>query len=183
MKNPVIETIWSRRARRAFSDEPIDKETLDTVVEAARWAPSAGNRRLQKFVVVQDGQRIRQVRTLSPGMWGYPAAFVVICTDWQKAEAQGHRRGECGIYIDVGTAMENVLLAAHALGLGAGPVTSFSKAGVQVLLNLPRWLSPEVIVCLGHPLPKSEEPHVKPPRVIHWKELTYWEQYDGQAGT
>jgi nitroreductase len=59
----------------------------------------------------------------------------------------------------VGTAVQTMLLAAHAIGLGAGPVMSFSKAAVGVILQLPDHLSPEALVCLGHPAPEGPPAH------------------------
>ena len=56
-----------------------------------------------------------------------------------------------GLYIDVGTAAQTMHLAAHALGLGAGVVTSFSQAAVIRVLNIPGHLTPEMFVCLGYP--------------------------------
>jgi hypothetical protein len=58
-----------------------------------------------------------------------------------------------GLYIDVGTAAQTMLLAAHSLGLGSGIVTSFSQAAVSEVLNLPEHLSPEMFVCLGYAAP------------------------------
>ena len=182
MRNPTLKTIWSRRVIRTFTDEPVARTDLETIVEAARWAPSASNRRLQKFVVVQSENKIRQIKALSPGIVANPTALIVICTDWQKAQKGGYVIGDCVDSIDVGTAAENMLLATHSLGLGAGPVTSFSKAGLQVLLDLPDWLSPELIICLGHPAKDGRKGRVKPAKVLHWQELTYWEKYDSTAG-
>lgn len=177
MANPTIETIRSRRAVRAFTEQPVAQADLETIVEAARWAPSAGNRRLQKFIVVRKPQRIRLIRTMSPGMSGYPMALIIICNDWHKAEREGLNRGDCNVFIDVGTSMENMLLAAHALGLAAGPVTSFSHAGLKVFLGLPDWLSPEIIICLGYPAQDARSKRVRPPKSLDWRELTFWEQY------
>lgn len=178
MANPMLQLINSRRVIRSFSQQPVSKQDLEAILETARWAPSASNRRLQKFIVVQNRRKIGQIRAISPGMSGYPTALVVICTDWQKAGQEGLRIGECGVQIDVGTAAENMLLAAHALGLGAGPVTSFSKEAAKVLLNLPEWLSPDLMICLGHPAGEAKERRVKPARPLRWQELTYWERFE-----
>ena len=178
MSNPVIETIRSRRVIRSFTDQPVSKTDLETVVEAGRWAPSASNNRLQKFIVVQNPRRIRQIRAISPGMFGHPPVLVIICTDWRKAKRLGLPVGNRGAYIDVGTAAENMLLAAHALGLGAGPVTSFSKEALKVLLDLPDWLSPDLIVCLGHRAEDSRLRRTMPAKPLHWQALTFWEGYD-----
>lgn len=56
-----------------------------------------------------------------------------------------------GLYVDVGTAAQTMLLAAHSLGLGAGVVTSFSQAAVGAVLNLPEGWSPEMFICLADP--------------------------------
>lgn len=181
MGKDALETIWTRRVTRAFTDQLVSKEDLETVVEAARWAPSAGNRRLQKFIVVENPRRIRQIRAISPGMSGYPSALVVICTDWQKAEREGLPLGHCNAYIDVGTAAENMLLAAHALELGTCPVASFSKEALKVLLDLPDWLSPDLVVCLGYPAKTPRSTRMIPAKPIHWQDLTYWERYDVDA--
>ena len=73
-------------------------------------------------------------------------------------------------------------LAAHSLGLGAGVVTSFSRAGAKEILNLPDGWSAELLVCLGHPAP-SQPPGMRSagPRVT-WQSLTSWERFTG-AGT
>ncbi|WP_269804856.1 nitroreductase family protein [Pseudonocardia kujensis] len=77
------------------------------------------------------------------------------------------------MHVDVGTAAATLLLAAHALGLGAGPVTSFSRAAVGVVLRLPAGWVPEMIVCLGHPAAVGPAPMRARPRLT-WQDLTTW---------
>jgi uncharacterized membrane protein YccC len=110
------------------------------------------------------------------GMFQHPVAIVVICIDWRRVAQYGMPRQNTGVYVDVGTALQTMLLAAHALGLGAGPVTSFSKAAVGVILNLPAQLSPEVLVCLGHPA-ASGLPPMRSRGRITWQSLTDWEAF------
>lgn len=180
MSNDTMATIKSRRVVRSFTAEPISRDHLETIVEAARWAPSASNSRLQKFIVIEMPSTIENIRTVSPGMGGYPTALIVICTDWHKAEATGLPRSYCGPWIDVGTAAENMLLAAHALGLGAGPVTSYSKEAVKVVLDLPDWLSPDMIICLGHAAPDWQSKRTKLAKPLRWQDLTYWERFKAE---
>jgi nitroreductase len=66
-----------------------------------------------------------------------------------------------------------MLLAAHALGLGAGPVSSFSRAAVGTVLGLPAGWTPELIVCLGHPAEKQPGP-MRPGHRVGWRDLTTW---------
>src|SRR5262249_18653075 len=141
MTNPVLETIRTRRIVRALTSEPIAPEDFEEVLKAARWAPSAGNRRLHRFIAVQDPLTLKLLRMVTPGMFQRPTALVVICIDRAKAASFGMRPNAKGLYVDVGTAAQTMLLAAHSLGLGSGVVTSFSQAAVSAVLNMPDGLS------------------------------------------
>ena len=178
MNNPTISLIRSRRITRFFSQKPVPRESLEIVIEVGRWAPSSGNRRLQKFVVLENPTTIRHIRLMSPGLDGIPQAVIVICTDWQKAGSMGITAEHPDVKFDVGMAAENMLLAAHALAIGAGPVTSFSKSALQVFLNLPSFLSPDILITLGYPAEQVFGGKVHPPKTFTWRNLTYWEKYD-----
>jgi nitroreductase len=147
---PVLDAILSRRVTRRMSDEPLDPDALQLILRAGRAAPNAGNRRLQPALAITDPRLLRLVRLVSPGMLPQPPAAVLICLDERRAEAYGFRPGTPGLYIDVGTAAATMLLAAHALGVAAGPVTSFSKTAVARLLDLDEGLRPQMFICLGH---------------------------------
>jgi nitroreductase len=121
------------------------------VVGAARWAPNAGNRRLQPVLSVSDPVTLRLLKAVSPGMVPRPQAAAVICLDTARAEEFGFLPGHRGLYVDIGTTAATLLMAAYSVGLGACPVTSFSRAAAARILGLRPGLSPELIVCLGHP--------------------------------
>jgi nitroreductase len=171
LSNPVIQAIHSRRVVRALSDEPVDRVTLEAILDAARWAPTAGNRHLQRFVVTDDAGTLRALRMVSPGMVQRPTAVVAVCVDWEAVAAYGFPRHVTGPYVDVGTAMATILLAAHALGVGAGPVSSFSRAAVGAVLRLPRGWTAEVLICLGHSAPVQPPPFARTRRLT-WRDLT-----------
>jgi nitroreductase len=147
----VYDAIRTRRVTRAMSEEPVDPDLLDLVVGAARWAPNAGNRRLQPVRTVTDPLTLRLLKAVSPGMVPSPQAGIVICLDTARAEEFGFQPSHRGLYVDIGTTAATLLLAAHSLGLGACPVTSFSRAAAARILDLPDGLSPELVICLGHP--------------------------------
>lgn len=173
----VLETIRTRRVTRYFKDVAVPREHIGLVLESARWAPNGGRRRLNVYIVVQDPQMLRNVRAVSPGMLPPPPpAIIVVCLDVGRAEALGFRyREHASAYVDIGTAVQNMLLTAHALGLGAGPVMSFHRQAVQLLLDLPETIVPEVIVKLGEPAQARE---VKVPS-INVNKFTHWERYGG----
>src|SRR5689334_17581412 len=154
----VLAAIRSRRVVRAMSDRPVERAQLEAVLDAARWAPTAGNRHLQRFTATDDPTTLRVLRMVSPGMIQHPAAAIVICTDRALAAEFGFSPDAKGLFIDVGTAAATILLAAYALGIGAGPVTSFSRAAASVVLALPAGWVAEMIVCLGYPAPGAPAP-------------------------
>jgi len=174
--NPVLDAIRTRRIVRALTDRRVARDEVEEVLKAARWAPSAGNRRLHHFVAVQDAATIAVLRMVSPGMFQRPTALVVICVDQARATAFGMRPTAKGLYVDVGTAAQTMLLAAHSLSLGAGIVTSFSQAAVREVLNLPDGLSPEMFICLGYPAP-VQPPAMRARTPVTWQSLTTWERY------
>jgi nitroreductase len=173
MTDPVLAAIRSRRVVRALTEEPVARATLESILDAGRWAPTAGNRHLQRFVATDDPRTLRVLRMVSPGMIQRPMAAVVICTDRLAAADYGFPPDASGPFVDVGTAAATMMLAAHALGLGSGPVTSFSQAAVGVVLRLPQGWVPELVVCLGHPQPVQPAPMKSGPR-LGWQDLTRW---------
>ncbi|PVZ11017.1 nitroreductase family protein [Actinomycetospora cinnamomea] len=173
VRDPVLAAIRRRRVTRAMTDEPVARADVETILEAARWAPTAGNRHLQRFVATTHPGTMRVVRMVSPGMIARPPAAIVICVDRELAAQYGFRPDVPGPWIDVGTATATILLAAQAVGLGAGPVSSFSRAAVAVALDLPDGWSPELIVGLGHPAPVQPAP-MSAGRRVTWRDLTRW---------
>jgi nitroreductase len=177
MTNAVLDAIRSRRVTRAMTEQPVTRADVEAILDAARWAPTAGNRHLQRFVATTHPGTLRVLRMVSPGMIQRPTAAVVICTDRALASRYGFPPDASGLLVDVGTATATMLLAAYALNLGAGPVTSFSRAAVTVALRLPDGWNPEMIVCLGHPSPTQPAP-LSPHRALKWQELTRWAPED-----
>jgi len=176
VSNPVLDAIKSRRMVRALTERPVERGQLEEVLKAARWAPNAGNRRLHRFVAIQDPRTLAVLRMVSPGMFQRPTAAVVICVDQGRAGAFGMRPTAKSLLIDVGTAAQTMLLAAHSLGLGAGIVTSFSQAAVREVLNLPELLSPELCICLGYPAP-AQLAGMRSRSPVTWQGLTDWERF------
>jgi nitroreductase len=170
----VLAAIRSRRVVRAMAPDPVPRALLESILDAARWAPSAGNRHLQQFVVTDDAATLRVLRMVSPGMLQHPAAAIVVCTDRERAAGYGFPANAPGLLIDVGTAAATILLAAHAVGVGAGPVTSFSRAAAAVVLRLPPGWQAEMIICLGYPAPDGPAPMASGRRRLTWRDLTTW---------
>ena len=182
LASSLLELMRSRRVCRSFTDRGVERDEIERIAEAGRWASSAGNVRLHRFLVVQDPNRIRLVKAVSPGMWVAPPALIVICTDLEAAaSAQVQVGKDRSVWIDVGTAAMNMMLEAHALGLGSSPATSFSPSGLWTVLELPDTAVPEFILQLGH---RAPEPRAEPKqrlRRLTAADLTYWERYPGSG--
>lgn len=114
--NEALQNILTRRSIRAFEPTPIPRETLALIAEAANQAPSAMNRQLDQYTVVSDPKKIARLAAAvgkvlaNPGYDFYKPAALILCT--------APRDSRFGIE-DCACAMENIFLAAHALGIGS----------------------------------------------------------------
>src|SRR4051794_5386473 len=156
-----------RRVVRNFTDQPVPTDVLQKIVEAGRWATSGGMRYPHRFIVVRDPQRIDLVRAASPGMLTVPPALIVIMIETEQAEEDSMHVEPWTVHsVDVGTAAMSMTTMAQSLGLGSCPVTSFSKAAVGAMLELPSNLSPEFILILGYPAPVKRVVNPNAPKPV-----------------
>ncbi len=177
MSDAVLRNIKTRRVVREMTDEAVSRAEIETILDAARWAPSGGNLRPNRYIVIQDAETRRLIRLVAPGMFQKAPALILICTNWDVVAEHKLPPNDRALLIDVGTAAQTMLLAAHALGLAAGPVTSYSKEAVKVILNLPASYSPEMFICIGHKAPTTRG-GMRAWQRITWRDLTHWERFD-----
>ena len=175
----VLDNIKTRRVVRQMSAQSIERSQIETVLEAARWAPSGGNLRPNRYLVIQDAETRRLIRLVAPGMFQKAPALILICLNWDVVAEHSLPPSDRALYIDVGTAAQTMMLAAHAIGLASGPVTSFSKEAVKVILNLPASHSPEMFICLGHKDPAAAA-GMRAWQTITWRDLTHWERFESE---
>lgn len=157
----ILDNIQSRVSVRQFTGEKILQEHVEKLLHAAMAAPSAINKQPWAFIVVTDQQLLDQMGEAMPNCRcnnGAAVAFVM-CGDLTKA-IDGEMNG---FWIhDVSAATENLLLAAHAMGLGAvwtGVYPRMERVKtVQEMLQLPEHIIPLCIVPVGVP---AEQPAVK----------------------
>lgn len=173
MENQAIKNIMTRVSVREFTCEKISDEQIDTLMRAAMSAPSAINKQPWAFIVVTDEDKIAELGKALPysRCSNHPAVAIIPCGDLSKA-IEGEM---AGFWInDVSAATENLLLAAHAMGLGAvwtGLHPDMNRARmVQELLGLPEHVIPLCVVPVGVP---AEHPEVKDkyrPDNIHYNQ-------------
>jgi len=170
----LYQAIHERRSVRRFHPDPIDHEVLDRIVDAAIWAPSGGNAQTWRFVIVTESERLGKLRPVSPGLLGDPPAVVAVCQDLDEARAKGSTLGETFLApVDSAMAAQNLMLAAHAEGLGSCVIASFHSGAVGRLLDLPERVKPILLISLGRP---AEAPS-PPPRQTNG--VVYYEAFHG----
>jgi nitroreductase len=183
MGRDVLDAIRTRRVARFYREDPVPEDVLWTILEAARWAPASSNTRVHRFVCITDRLLIGNVRMFSTGMEAVPAALIVVCIDWNLAGYQSQIRKYHEMYWDVGTAVENMLLAAHGLELAAGPMRTSSAAALRILLNLPEGLDPQMMVGVGYPAePPADFPRW-PKLRTRVKDLVQWGPFPESASS
>ena len=171
----VYEAIVSRRSIRAFKLDNIPEKILNKILEAAWWAPSAGNLQAREFILVTDPELKRKLCNAALGQSFIEEApiDIVVCTNERRsAQRYGQRGKELYCIQDATASVQNILLAAHALGLGTCWVGAFSEENVSEALNLPNGVKPIAIIPLGYP---AEHPSVTPR--MRLKDLVHKNRY------
>ncbi|MDY6770070.1 MAG: nitroreductase family protein [Candidatus Nanohaloarchaea archaeon] len=157
----VLEAITTRASITRYEDEGVDREQVARLLEAARWAPSAGNMQVAEYVIVEDDElleKLSQYAHNQPHVREAPLAIVILA-DVEKAERQYEDRGELYALQETAAAMQNILLEAHEQDLGAAWVGAFDEEQVSTLLHVPDRLRPVAIVTVGHPAERAEQPN------------------------
>ncbi|MGV9882166.1 nitroreductase family protein [Streptomyces sp. NPDC003006] len=134
---------------RAYTDTPIAPEVVEALLQGMESAPSAANSQAWSFLVIRDPQNIRRLRSFAPGVFGVPSMVVVACTDGDRGlddPADREARALC-----VAMAVQNLLLTAHAHGLGACPVHSFRVEPLRFLFDMPSSIRPVLVIPIGYP--------------------------------
>jgi len=128
----------------------VDDSLLEPVLDAMIAAPSASNKQAWAFVVVRDPRTLKLLRAFSPGIIEPPPLVVAACFDRSRSVGGGGDSWDEGM-LCVAMAVQNLLLAAHAVGLGGCPSGSFREAPVRRFLRLPDHVEPLLLVPIGHP--------------------------------
>lgn len=147
--------VKNRYSVRGYRSDPVEKEKLEQVLEAARLAPTAANRQPFRIVVAQTEGRKEEMQRLYDKDW-FVQAPLVICVCAVKSEAWVSRGGMNYVYVDVAIVMDHIILAATDLGLGTCWIGAFSKDVARDAFNLPDDLEPVVMTTLGYAGIESE---------------------------
>ncbi len=174
----AIECMMSRRSVRKFKKDPVEWDKIGKILDAARYAPSAGNLQNWKFIIVSKPEKKKVIAEASAGQYWIADApyIIVIIAEPEKATRFYGVRGERLYTIqNCAAAAENVLLAAHAQGLGSCWIGAFDENKVSSVLNLIKEVRPQIILPIGY----AEE--VEPaPQKFRAENVTYLEEWWGR---
>jgi nitroreductase len=159
----LMDIMQSRRSIRAFRPDPLTPDQIDTLIEALLSAPSAGNLQSRQFFFVTNKELQWELVRAALGQDFIAEAplVVVACTDTRVQRRYGSRGTTLYSIMDVAASVQNALLAAQSMGLGACWIGAFNEEPVHALLKLPPNLRPVTMIPVGYP---AESPS-PPPRV------------------
>ena len=149
----LLEIITSRRSIRSFQEKEIPDSTIEKLIEAARWAPSAGNCQPLEIILVKN-KGVK--KALAEGanqsfIESAPIVFVLCANVPRTTNRYGDRGRKMYIFNDIAASTQNLLLMAHTLQLAAVWVGAFDDARVSEVVRLPRHVTPVSIVPVGFP--------------------------------
>jgi nitroreductase len=163
------ELIHKRYSVRGYKPDPVDEDKLEQVLEAARWAPTAGNRQRFQLVVVHTEGREDEVRRIYDRDWFVQPPIVICACRFPMDPARGRKDYTD---VDIGIVVDHLILAATELGLGTCWIGAFDPVAAREVLGLPDDAEPVVCTPLGYPAdafrPKQRKALCELVRYEHW---------------
>jgi nitroreductase len=147
----AYEAILTRRSIRTYIDQPVSEELIHELLVAAMSAPSAGNGQPWQFIVITERGILDALAELLPfgKMLKQAPLAIAVCSDAKGSTREGYWVQDCS------AATENLLLAAHALGLGGVWLGVYPRedrvAGVRTILGMPDAVTPLCVLSIGYP--------------------------------
>jgi len=152
----AMDAIFTRRSIRRYTDREVSDEMIDEVIKAGMYAPSAGNEQPWHFIVIRDRGLLDTIPSFHPHskMVTEASCAILVCADLALEKHKGYWVQDCS------AATQNVLLAAHADGLGSVWVGVYPRLerieGFRRLLGIPEEIVPFSLIPLGYPAEEKE---------------------------
>lgn len=169
-QSPVIENILTRVSVRQYSDKKVEQEKIDVILKAAMAAPSGTNKQPWEILIINDKQKLKKISEVAPNAKYAENSqlAIIVCGDINVSEKLWMQ--------DCCAVTENILLAVHALDLGAVWCMVYPSqervSDIQKLFNLPENVVPLSIIPIGYPLEKEQPKQKYNVKKIHingWK--------------
>lgn len=172
----LYQGILTRRSIRKYTEQKISHEEIEEIIKAAQFAPSAHNKQPWEFLVIEDAETLTNLRNVQrwTSFAKNASCAIVVCGNTDVAFSRD-KEDEKWDYadIDCSLAAQNLMLAAHAKGIGtcfcgASPMPLVLD-GLREMLNLPQNIRPVGIIVMGYPDEQPAEPKGRyAPEKIHW---------------
>lgn len=183
--SPLMNLIVKRRSIRSYSDKPVEEEKITAILEAARLAPSACNSQCWRFIVVQDEEKRRAITKkgmggIVPNRWARKAPVIIVaCADLTlfTHKIGGGLKGIEYHMLDLGCAVEHLVLRATELDLGTCWIGWFKEKAIREILHIPEKVRIVSLISLGYAL--KENNRKKKRRAL--KEIAYLDRYDKKS--
>jgi nitroreductase len=166
----TIKAIMSRRSIRKYKDTEITNDTVEVLLRAGMYAPSARNTQPWHFIVVQDREILNRIREVHPyaSMLDQAPLAICVCGDKRLEPNEGY------ISINCSAATENIMLAAYDAGLGTVWLGVYPRKermnSISKLFELPDYILPVSIIVAGEPDETAEQPERYIREKIHMNE-------------
>lgn len=151
----ALEAILTRRSVRRYEDKPVPEELIEKLLAAGMAAPTARDAREWQFVVIDDRAILEKIGDINPNakMTQKAPLAILVCGDLSLEKSEGYWVVDCAAMV------ENILLAAHALGLGAVWTSVYPRQerveGLKQLVGLPDNVVAHSLIVVGYP---AEQP-------------------------
>lgn len=169
-----LKLIFDRKSIRKFEERDIPEEILLKILDAGNSAPTAGNLQARDFIAVRDPEQKKLVSEAAMKQTFIAGAPVVIivCANYPRSMRVYGEKGKLYAEMDATAAIENILIASCAMGLGATWVGAFEEDKLQEILEIPEFSKPIAIIPMGYP---AEEPEKKSRYPV--RELVHWDKW------
>jgi nitroreductase len=150
----LSEAIKGRRSIRAFKKQNLPEDIVAKLINAASWAPSAGNIQPWEFVIVREPSVKKELAqaALNQEFVEEAPVVIVVCADEKRSSMGYGLRGKTLFCIqDTAAATQNILLTAYSLGLGACWIGAFNEDEAKEAVNAPEGIRPVAIIPVGYP--------------------------------
>jgi nitroreductase len=175
MSPEFYEVVDQRRSVRSYKPDPVPNESIVKILEAARAAPSWGNKQGVHYIVVTDPERVKALANATGKEWIGTAPAIIVAVSSPKWS--GKKNGMEYFMLDTGIAFEHLVLAATAEGLGTCWIGAFPEDAVKKVIDVPKDLKVVALTPLGYPDDEPRERDRKP-----LDEIVFYDRYGNASG-
>jgi nitroreductase len=165
----VLALLKGRRSIRRYRPDPVPDDMIGQLLEAGQWAPSASNRQPWQFIVVRDEAILKQVAQHAAYYfirWAHVEEAPLLIVLCGEARNRIYRQF---LHEDIGLAGSQIMLQAHALGLGTCWIGGLDRKAIADVLKVPEHIDIVGLLTVGFPAEEPEPPARKPlGEIVHY---------------